>query len=103
MGSSLLAAGGTTATSDVVPIAVSVVATLVLVALWRIARMSSRSAAVATDPICGMTVDTSAPGAVRHLHHETYYFCSPRCAARFDERHATTTLPDPSGGAMDPA
>jgi hypothetical protein len=33
MGSSLLAAGGTTATSDVVPIAVSVVATLVLVAL----------------------------------------------------------------------
>jgi hypothetical protein len=84
-------------------LALNVVATVVLVTLWLIARGSRRSTAVATDPICGMTVDTSAPGAVRHVHHDVYYFCSPRCAERFDERRTTPDLPDPIGDAMDPA
>src|ERR1700689_1304708 len=45
-------------------LALSVVATIALATLWLVARSSGRSTAVATDPICGMTVDTSAPGAV---------------------------------------
>jgi hypothetical protein len=49
-----------------------------------------------------MTVDASAPGAVRHVHHDVYYFCSPRCAERFDERRTTTVLPDPVGDARGP-
>jgi YHS domain-containing protein len=46
-----------------------------------------------------MTVDTSAPGATRHVGLVDYYFCSPRCAERFDERHSAV---DASGDAMDP-
>jgi uncharacterized membrane protein YraQ (UPF0718 family)/YHS domain-containing protein len=83
-------------------LALNVVATVVLASVWLLARTSRRSAAVATDPICGMTVDTSAPGAVRHVDHVDYYFCSPRCAGRFDERHASRTPSEPSGDAMDP-
>jgi uncharacterized protein len=84
-------------------LALNVAATVVLVTLWLVARSSGRSTAVATDPICGMTVDTSAPGAVRHVEHEVYYFCSPRCAERFDERHTTGAHSEPSGDALDPA
>jgi hypothetical protein len=84
-------------------LALNVVATVVLVTLWLVARSSVRSTAVATDPICGMTVDTSAPGAVRHVDREVYYFCSPRCAERFDERHSTSAHAETSGDAMDPA
>ena len=37
----------------------------------------------AIDPVCGMTVDTSA-GKPRHDHEgETYHFCSQGCCARF--------------------
>ena len=45
-------------------------------------------------------VDTSAPGATRHVDHVTYYFCSPRCAERFDQRQIAG-LPDANGDAMD--
>jgi uncharacterized membrane protein YraQ (UPF0718 family)/YHS domain-containing protein len=82
-------------------LALNIVATVVLLTLWWLARTSRRSATVATDPICGMTVDPSAPGATRHVDHVTYYFCSPRCAERFDQRHVDG-LPDASGDAMDP-
>src|SRR5665213_4635121 len=51
----------------------NIVATVVLITLWLLARSSRRSASVATDPICGMTVDTAAPGATRHVDHVTYY------------------------------
>ena len=38
---------------------------------------------MATDPVCGMTVDPAKPGA-RTVHDgETYYFCCSHCAARF--------------------
>ena len=81
-------------------LALNVVATVVLVTLWLLARSSRRSTSVATDPMCGMTVDTSAPGATRHVDHVTYYFCSPRCGERFDQRQMTGKSDD-TGGAMD--
>ena len=39
--------------------------------------------ATAIDPVCGMTVKTAdAPNKADHDGH-TYYFCSPRCEAKF--------------------
>jgi uncharacterized protein len=70
----------------------NVAAAMVLITLWLLARSTKSSGRVATDPICGMTVDTSAPGATRRLEHVDYYFCSPRCAERFDERHHHTAM-----------
>ncbi|HSS87309.1 MAG TPA: HAD-IC family P-type ATPase, partial [Reyranella sp.] len=41
------------------------------------------SADTATDPVCGMTVKTAdARNKAQHDGH-TYYFCSPRCMAKF--------------------
>jgi uncharacterized membrane protein YraQ (UPF0718 family)/YHS domain-containing protein len=68
-------------------LALNVAAALVLLTLWFLARSTRNAGRAATDPICAMTVDTSAPGATRHVEHAHYYFCSPRCAERFDERH----------------
>jgi len=48
----------------------------------------------------GMAVNTSAPGATRHLEHVDYYFCSPRCAERFDQRQRTGVIDDVAGDAM---
>ena len=40
---------------------------------------------MATDPICGMTVEPNS-AAEKHEHSgETYYFCSQHCAAKFKE------------------
>ena len=37
-----------------------------------------------TDPVCGMTVDTSAARGGSHTFAgHTYYFCSPNCKATF--------------------
>jgi P-type Cu+ transporter len=37
------------------------------------------------DPVCGMSVDSQKPaGKVEH-GGKTYYFCSPRCAERFEK------------------
>jgi uncharacterized protein len=71
-------------------LALNVAATLALVTLWLLAR-SDRSGSLAIDPICGMAVDTAAPGATRRFDEVDYYFCSPRCAERFDQRHVTLT------------
>lgn len=36
------------------------------------------------DPVCGMTVDPSAPrGGSAELQGRTFYFCNPRCRERF--------------------
>jgi uncharacterized membrane protein YraQ (UPF0718 family)/YHS domain-containing protein len=66
----------------------NVVATVVLVALFLANRAGTRSA---RDPICGMTVDISAPVAVRDRDGTRYYFCSPRCAERFDQLDVATS------------
>jgi hypothetical protein len=82
-------------------LALNVTAALVLLSLWLLARSTRVSGRVATDPICGMTVDTSAPGATRHVGHSDYFFCSPRCAERFDERHRTA-IDEGTGSATEP-
>lgn len=70
-------------------LALNIVATTLLLAQWFLARSARRSPSVATDPICGMTVDTSSPGATRRVDRVDYYFCSPRCADRFDRRETS--------------
>jgi P-type Cu+ transporter len=37
------------------------------------------------DPVCGMMVDPQKPAAKAVHNGETYYFCSPRCAERFQK------------------
>jgi YHS domain-containing protein/uncharacterized membrane protein YraQ (UPF0718 family) len=46
----------------------------------------------AIDPICGMQVQTTSAPASRSHNGDRFWFCSDRCAERFDEnpeRHAT--------------
>jgi uncharacterized membrane protein YraQ (UPF0718 family)/YHS domain-containing protein len=83
-------------------LALNVAAALVLLTLWFLARSTRNSGRAATDPICGMTVDTSAPGATRHVEHTDYYFCSPRCAEKFDERHHRAVVVEGPGTTSDP-
>lgn len=71
----------------------NVLALLVLIALWVLSRRASNEA---RDPICGMTVDVTAPVAMRHQHGRDYYFCSLRCAERFDARENVFDV-DPTG------
>jgi uncharacterized membrane protein YraQ (UPF0718 family) len=84
-------------------LALNIVATVALVSLWLLARSGRASSAVATDPICGMSVDTSAPSATRHVDGVDYFFCSPRCAERFDVRANNPAIEDPAGDSMDSA
>jgi hypothetical protein len=74
----------------------NIAAALALAALWFLSRRSSNEA---RDPICGMTVDISAPVAMRHHQGRDYYFCSLRCAERFDAREippeSRATVPGP--------
>jgi Cu(I)/Ag(I) efflux system membrane fusion protein len=40
----------------------------------------------AKDPVCGMDVDTSAPGAIKAEYQgKTYYFCNPSCKESFQK------------------
>lgn len=57
----------------------------------------------ARDPVCGMTVDpaTARGGSFEH-QGTTYYFCNPRCRARFSaepERHLAASS-EPAAGAV---
>jgi Cu+-exporting ATPase len=63
----------------------NIFATVVLVLLFIASRRKLTSTHFATDPVCGMQVDTSAPAATIRSGETTYYFCSPRCADRFQE------------------
>ena len=84
----------------------NVVATVLLVTLFGISRThGDESDLAATDPICGMSVDVTAPVATRTRAGTTYYFCSLRCAERFDQGEEPTTMSmhgDPNGDAVDP-
>ncbi len=42
------------------------------------------ASATVTDPVCGMRVDPTTAAAAREHDGETFYFCSPGCAATFD-------------------
>ena len=81
----------------------NVVATVFLVWWWWMSRRPVNDSSVATDPVCGMSVDKSAPAAVRHVGNDTIYFCSPRCAERFDAGDIGSEMhEDPDGDATDP-
>ena len=47
--------------------------------------------ATVTDPVCGMTIDTSAAAGNVTLDSATYYFCSPSCQQRFEAEPDTYT------------
>ncbi len=80
----------------------NIAATVVLVALWLAARPRHDDGRAATDPICGMTVDTAAPAATRHRDGVDYYFCSLRCAERFDRTGPDVMVEEVGGDAIDP-
>lgn len=39
--------------------------------------------ATATDPVCGMTVDTTSAAGTAEHQGQTYYFCSTQCVRDF--------------------
>jgi YHS domain-containing protein len=43
---------------------------------------------MATDPVCGMTVDEKKAAATASYQRKTYYFCSASCKATFDKAPA---------------
>jgi hypothetical protein len=60
-------------------------------------------AGYATDPVCGMQVQTSAaPATAQHAGH-TYYFCSDSCRERFVEDPERYTDPGAQPGGMSAA
>ena len=76
-------------------------AVLVVIVVWILAHHRDTDLG-ATDPICGMHVDTSAPAATRELDGVTQYFCSQRCAQKFDDAKGTVPTEDDSFDAVDP-
>ena len=68
-------------------LALNVLALFVLVGVAWLARRPG-DAQTERDPICGMEVAVDAPAATRVRDGATFYFCSPRCAERFDGRGA---------------
>lgn len=77
----------------------NILASVALVAVWLLSRNSSSLGA--TDPICGMHVDTDQPAATRVRDGETFYFCSLRCAEKFDARSSGMVEVE-HGDAIDP-
>jgi YHS domain-containing protein len=69
-----------------VTLVLNVLALVVLVCVWRLARSSSVDHHGATDPICGMTVDPATAPASAVREGKTYYFCSLRCRDTFNAR-----------------
>lgn len=47
-----------------------------------------RLADLALDPVCHMLVDPATAAAHRHHENEELFFCSSRCARRFDQEPA---------------
>jgi len=54
------------------------------------------------DPVCGMTVDPAKPATTREHGGKTYFFCSTRCAERF-EKEPGRFLAAPGAAGMEPA
>jgi len=86
----------------------NIAAAVLLVAVAWAARRRHDSHDTARDPVCGMTVDVHSPAAVRDRDGRTFYFCSPRCAERFDANadiaSSADEVTDPvCGMTVDPA
>lgn len=41
---------------------------------------------MATDPVCGMSVDEKSADATSSYKGKTYYFCSDECKKTFDKQ-----------------
>ncbi len=54
-----------------------------------------------TDPVCGMKVAASVDKVAEYQGH-TYYFCNPRCVARFKASPAQYLTPKPDPMAVTP-
>jgi uncharacterized membrane protein YraQ (UPF0718 family)/YHS domain-containing protein len=81
----------------------NILASAVLVATWWFARPARATSRGATDPVCGMTVDTSSPAATLERNGQTFYFCSIRCRDRFEREPGTSTSSEsPRGDQVDP-
>lgn len=81
----------------------NVLAAIVLLLVWQLARRAQTSGHDATDPVCGMTVDPSHAPASTHRNGETFYFCSSGCRDKFlardrPEREGSGELLDPLCG-----
>jgi uncharacterized membrane protein YraQ (UPF0718 family)/YHS domain-containing protein len=61
----------------------NVLAVVVLLAVWRLAHGTTLDHHVATDPICGMSVDPASAPASATRDGATFYFCSLGCRAKF--------------------
>jgi hypothetical protein len=61
----------------------NILATVVLLLTWLLARSSLPSDHIATDPVCGMSVEKASAAATATRGSTTYYFCSPRCRDHF--------------------
>ena len=46
---------------------------------------------MATDPVCGMSVDEKSAPAQTNYRGKTYYFCSKECKASFEADPAKYT------------
>jgi YHS domain-containing protein len=79
----------------------NILATLVLLLTSLLARSSTASDRLATDPVCGMSVEKSSAAATAMRGSTTYYFCSPRCRDHFVAESPTLapeTFADPVCG-----
>jgi Cu+-exporting ATPase len=48
---------------------------------------------MATDPICGMTVDPKSADGTHEHNGQTYYFCSQHCVTQFKKDPARFVKP----------
>ncbi|WP_022880612.1 permease [Gryllotalpicola ginsengisoli] len=64
-----------------------IAALAVFALLYWLYRTRGASERYAKDPVCGMQVEVAHAPASRTRDGRTYYFCSDRCAARFDREH----------------
>ncbi len=78
----------------------------VLYWLYRSRDLSDNASGYATDPVCGMRILVTAAPARRVDGDETYWFCSDRCAWRFQPGQRQTVDPaaaDHAAAAPQPA
>jgi Cu+-exporting ATPase len=62
--------------------------------------LGAPAATIATDPVCGMKVNTATARGGSHAHGKTYWFCSPRCRERFAAEPEHWLSRGPSMAAM---
>ncbi|HUR13587.1 MAG TPA: permease [Mycobacteriales bacterium] len=74
---------------------------LVAAVVWWLARQREPGGAYAQDPVCGMQVEKAHPGDMRQHQGSTVYFCSQRCAERFEKEPAKFAVASAAASAHD--